>query len=784
MSQAIGRRELLLRGLFAALALIVPALVAYDVYFQLRAPGLDFTLDIHTGRVLAVPQDSVGNYAGLMPGDVIQTVSGRPYVSWRDLPIGNHMVEVERGGQVIALELPVLSAAKVNLPSLLSAVVAALVFWGAGVLVLTRRFRQWEVRLAFLLTQTIAVIVLFPLAHPPPALVPVWGIHLSNTALYLAPPLLLHFYLTYPVTLGAARRRRWFLAALYGIAVISALARWLGARWAHWGAALAAAEIVAAIGVLVFIYLRRAAASDRRRLRLVVLGALAGAGPPLAFYALPLMVGAAPLIPEWATALFLILAPLAYLYAIARHNLFGIDRLLNRAVVYALLSAGILLLYLGPLVLVYRLSPGDLLAQLFLAAGLTLLVGLSFDWTRTRVQRWVDLLWYGGWYDYPGVVETVSHILARTLDRKQLTAVLTRQVPALMQLRGAHLQIANPTQLATTPIYQSTNLQYPLSFQNQTRGLWIIGPRRDGDDFSAADRRILTTVAREAEIALGNVLLVETLRGQLDEIRASRESLAQTQRQLLRSREEERARLARDLHDGPIQALVGLNMQLGLLLAGDRGQEAGSRSQETGSRGQEAESRGQEAGGGNETGSDALTAMRWEVRDLIAELRQVCAELRPPMLDTFGLGAALVALAEEWSAGCGVATQLDLPPDASLRSLPGEVAVNLYRVMQEVLANVARHAAAGVVAIQAAWEGSHLHLTVQDDGRGFVVPAALHDLASQGHFGLAGMQERVELIGGTLAVESAAGQGTTVRVAWDSANQRMANGEWRMTSIR
>ena len=763
MSQAIGWREPLLRALFSALALIVPALVAYDVYFQLRAPGLDFALNIHTGRVLEVPQDSLGNYAGLLPGDVIQTVNGQPYVSWRDLAVGNQMAEVERGGQLLTLELPVLPAAKVNLPSLLSAAIAALIFWGAGVLLLTRRFRQWEVRLAFLLAQTIAVSVLFPLAHPPPALVPVWGIRLSNTALYLAPPLLLHFYLTYPVRLGAASRRRRLLAALYGIAFASALAHWLGLSWMHWGAALAIAEIVAAFGVLVFIYARRATPGDRRRLRLVVLGTLVGGGPPLVFYALPLMAGAAPLMPEWATALFLILAPLAYLYAIARHNLFGIDRLLNRAVVYALLSAGILLLYLGPLVLVYRLSPGDLLAQLFLAAGLTLLIGLSFDWTRTRVQRWVDLLWYGGWYDYPGVVETVSDTLARTLDREQLTAVLTEQVPALMQLDGAQVQIADPTQLPTPPIYQSTDLQYPLSFQNQSRGLWTVGPRRDGEELTAIDQRILRTLARQAETALGNVLLVELLRRQLDEIRA-------TQRQLLRSREEERARLARDLHDGPIQALVALNLQLGLLLPGVRGQGSGGR-------GQEAKGRGQEAGSRSETSSmaltDALTAMRGEVRGLLADLRQVCAELRPPMLDALGLGAALRALADEWSDQSGVAVQLDLPSDSAM-SLPGEVSVNLYRVVQEALANVARHAAAQRVTIRLAWEDSRLVLAIQDDGQGFDVPPAFHDLATQGHFGLVGMQERVELISGEWAVESAPGRGTRVRVVWEG-QQRIGN---------
>jgi signal transduction histidine kinase len=89
-------------------------------------------------------------------------------------------------------------------------------------------------------------------------------------------------------------------------------------------------------------------------------------------------------------------------------------------------------------------------------------------------------------------------------------------------------------------------------------------------------------------------------------------------------------------------------------------------------------------------------------------------------------------------------------------------------VVQEALANVARHAAARSVTIRLVWDDSRLVLTVQDDGRGFVVPAALHDLTAQGHFGLMGMQERANLIGGTWTVESAPGQGTTVRVEWQA----------------
>ncbi|MBM4461464.1 MAG: histidine kinase, partial [Chloroflexi bacterium] len=149
-----------------------------------------------------------------------------------------------------------------------------------------------------------------------------------------------------------------------------------------------------------------------------------------------------------------------------------------------------------------------------------------------------------------------------------------------------------------------------------------------------------------------------------------------------------------------------------------------------------------------------------------------CAELRPPMLDTLGLGAALRALAEEWSGEYGIATRLDLPADAELRLLPGEATVNLYRVVQEALTNVARHAGASTVSIRLAWEGARLVLTIADNGRGFSVPAVLHDLTAHGHFGLAGMAERVALIGGAMAVTSAPGQGTTIRVECEATEAK------------
>ncbi len=624
--------------------------------------------------------------------------------------------------------------------SLLNAVVVALTFWGTGTLVLWRRFWQMEARLFFLMTQSISMGLLLFLAYSQSEIYPVWMSVLKSASFHVAGAILVHFYLTFPTRLGTSRQRRSIMAALYGLMPIALALRLTatstGIQFAFLFNTL---EIIAAVVILSYAYLRPATPDGRRRIRLVVFGNMTAFIPSFFLYLLPMIAGATHWMPDWMVGPFIIIAPLSYLYAMIRHNLFGIDRLLNRTLVYALLSIGILLLYAGPLLLIYHFLPDDLPAQLIVITVLTLLVGLSFDWTRTRVQHGVDRLFYGGWYDYPGVVETISDALAQCVDREQLTVVLTQQVPALMQLATGQLWIGEAVNESPAKI-RLPQIQIPLSFQGKIRGQWTIGSRRDDEDFTTADRRILNTLARQAETALSNVLLVETLRRQLDELQVSRETLAQAQRRLLRSREEERARLARDLHDGPLQVLVGLNLQTGLLLA--------------------------QWGASDSPVTIALKEIRGEVQELLTDLRQVCAELRPPMLDTLGLGAALRALAEDWSAQSGVAVHIDLPADAALRSLPGDVAMNLYRVVQEALSNIARHAAAQHVTLAVCDGQQSITLQLQDDGCGFTLPRSSRELIAQGHYGLVGMQERVDLIDGQLQLETAPGRGTSLHVTW------------------
>ncbi|MCP4538242.1 MAG: hypothetical protein GY832_13970 [Chloroflexi bacterium] len=687
--------------------------------------------------------------AGVQPGDIILDVDNIPFSSKRFALHVEQTVTlgVERGGQRLELNAPLVPLAKAAPLFLISSVAPALVYWAASTLLLWRRFGQGEVQLLFVLAQTIAIAMLFP---PPPFLPwcyrAFWASSLSAACFFLAPSLLLHFHITFPVTLGSSRQRHQFLGVLYGL-TLPAAASWLAYTvlentllW-QLSTLYAALELIIVIVILIYVYFYRATPDGRRRLRVLIPSITLAVGPFAFIYAQAASFRGLDTTLDWMVRLTLLIAPLGYTYAVLRHNLFGIDRVLNRALVYILLSVGILILYLGPFLLIHRLLPSNPRAQILVVAGLTMMIGLAFDWSRTRIQRLVDRLFYGGWYDYPGVVETISDALARSLDREQLTEVLTLQVPKLMQLHHGHLWIGGPDETLPHKAPEPSQ-SFSFTLKGQEHAIWTVGPRHDEEDFSSTDQRILETLAHQAEIALSNVLLVETLRRQLDEIRASRETLAQAQHQLLRSREEEQSRLARDLHDGPIQTLVGLNMQLSLLLAflGDERIPA----------------------------DKALSTMRTAVRALLSELRQVCAELRPPMLDTLGLGAALHALAEEWSAQSNVPVALDLPPNAALRPLPGDVSVNLYRVVQEALSNVTRHAGARRVTICLSWDASHLSLSIQDDGRGFAVPDAFHDLTSQGHFGLVGMQERIDLIDGTWMIKSAPGQGTTVRVVWQT----------------
>jgi len=710
------------------------------------------------GRVTAGATAEVG---GLREGDVVRTVNGIPFESYDVAPRSKLVgpgeqasFVVHRDGSLLALRVRFVPLAEAALPTLVSSLIVGLVFWSSSTILLYRRSYRPDVRLLFCLAQVIAVAV-----HLPPLGYLNW-IHVSQfpvlvsiLAVSLTAPVLLHYHVTYPVPLGTRTQRRWGLAAAYGAVVLADVVYVAAAlQWLVDPVVVAplvvgwfVLELLVSVVAGCYMYLWRADADQRRRLRVVVASVTLAFIGSAFLYWLPAAMKGVSLAPEWAVRPLLLLPLLGYAIATVRHGLFSIDRLLNRALVYAVLSVAVFGLYLGPLLVVDRLLGSSPVVRTSVVASMALIVGLSFDWARSNVQRWVDRLFYGGWYDYPAVVGSVSDALTGSLTRRQLMSVLTEQVPNQMHLRSAQLSLDAEDGLPRSEVRLGVR-RFPLRFRGEMRGLWTVGPRKDGDPLSAGDERILETLARQAEIALSNVLLVEALERRLEEIEASREQLARARRRLLRSREEERGRLARELHDGPIQALVGLKLEIGLLLdAVDEGPRATA---------------------------DELTRLRRDVQNLLADVRQVCVELRPPILDTLGLAAAIRALGDEWSAQTGTRVTYALPSDPVFRSLDEHVAVNLYRIVQEGLSNVARHAAASEVHVCLRAEQGGVFLEIKDDGCGFTVPDDFDRLVEDGHFGLAGVGERVDLIGGSWAISAKLGGGTALRVTWRKRSTR------------
>lgn len=569
---------------------------------------------------------------------------------------------------------------------------------------------------------------------------PAWMEMIFPACVLLSLSLLFHFSLTDPVLFG--RPPRLWLAVPHSLVVFAGLAVVLfeGQVWRGLALGGGVGLTLAAFGAGWAAYFKAASPRQRQQLRLRAAGALLAALPVIFGWALPQFWGLyEPWFPAWLAGVFLLLLPAGIFLSLSLRRLYGLDRFLIDAGVTLLVILIVVSAGWGLYMWMASVLPSDRAVMALFSALMVLILGWGVQplWQglRTLAGRRI----YGRHGPEARWMADASRALAGCLSRRELNQVLTRDIPGMLGLSGAQLWFGEaafaPTRKADIP-----QLTFELQFQAKVRAIWSLYPCQDGRPFSASDRRRLGILAEQAEVALRNVLLVETLRRQLDEIRAGQSLLAEAQHQLLRSRDNERSRLARDLHDGPVQTLVALNLALGLLDVGK--------------------------GADLEKLSADLGSMRGEVKALIGELRQVCAQLRPPLLDTLGLGPALQSLAEEWSAETGVGVTVEIHVGAEdLCRLPDEAMVNLYRIVQEGLHNIGKHARASHVRIALNCQDGGLVLKVADDGAGFAVPDTLRGLTQGGHFGLVGMRERVNLIGGKWSLQSHPGKGTMIEVS-------------------
>ncbi len=280
----------------------------------------------------------------------------------------------------------------------------------------------------------------------------------------------------------------------------------------------------------------------------------------------------------------------------------------------------------------------------------------------------------------------------------------------------------------------------PIGRGGRRYGNLYLTEKHDGSSFSAEDEALVMALAAFAASAIESAELVNSERARADAVarqvvaeeceRARRELLAA----VIAAQESERARVSRDLHDDIGQALTSVLLGLRLIEGSDELDTAD---------GAERPRR--------------VDELRQLVADALRRTRRLAFDLRPTVLDDLGLAPALSRLVADVAERTGLVVDVVVDSVPEQGDLAPEVATVVYRVVQEALTNVVRHAKASTASVAVTAFSGRLRALIEDDGMGFD-PAEPPD----GHLGLQGMKERAELVGGTIRVVSAPASGTTV----------------------
>ena len=356
---------------------------------------------------------------------------------------------------------------------------------------------------------------------------------------------------------------------------------------------------------------------------------------------------------------------------------------------------------------------------------------------QTGIPPWADL----PVPEHPGVADALRHESGTTY----LTVDGEEQVVAFSPIApvGWALVIVEPWRAVTDPLLRTTELA-PLILIPvlviALVGLWF-GVRQVVQPLQSLEKKATELGWGDFEAIaepVGGINEIQRLQAELvhmaHKVQLAQQSLRGYLGAVTTGQEEERRRLARELHDDTIQSLIALNQQI--QLAQMTAQDDDNR--------------------------ERLMLMQQMAEQTVADLRRLTRDLRPIYLEDLGLVPALDMMARDMGKA------LDLPilfqTEGTSQRLPPNTELALYRIAQEGLSNVARHAQATQALISLTFDAEGVCLNIRDDGKGFDVPDSPAEMAPAGHYGLLGIQERAEAIGARLRIHSEAGAGTQLAV--------------------
>jgi signal transduction histidine kinase len=384
------------------------------------------------------------------------------------------------------------------------------------------------------------------------------------------------------------------------------------------------------------------------------------------------------------------------------------DTLIRRTMVYGTLTAivagGTVFLVLLPALLYYELGPVYLLAVVCAWS----ILGLRLQ---QAVQRAVNRMLYGQREEPAAVLNELGNRLELGSPETVLGAIVETVATAL-KLPGVGIRTTDGATLAETGAMALPPVSLVIMHQGEAQGELLASPRARDEGLDEHDMEVLRLVARQAGPTVRSVQLTQELR--------------RSRQEILSGREEERRRIRRDLHDGLGPALAAIAMQVDTARAIVDDEPEAAR--------------------------ELLVAVTRQAEDVVAEVRRLVYDLRPPALDQLGLVGAIEQLARQASSPAfraQVSAPETLPPLTAARE------VALYRIVAEALTNAARHSGGSACTVSLAVADGQFSVTIQDNGHG-IAPGVARGI------GLRSMEDRASEVGGRLSVEPAAERGTQV----------------------
>lgn len=756
-------------GWTVSLAVQKPSIGAYWV----SQSGIVYGID--------VGHPSAGNF---QVGDRIVNVDGFPPADLYKLSNQNGQtihILVNRDGEDHEINVQVRPSSIVAISGRLPPFFVSLAFWLAGGYVLAFSRSRRQAILFFMMSQC-AVIALT--CGNVSAYSPEWvKIGFFCGFLWLG-VLAVHLHLVFPSRVELKRPTQigyglvlatalissgYILEKVYGQELLSTSIMWFAAIL------LFGLDMVLVVWALFRSYRNSRTALERNQAGIIALSAVIGIFPVVTIILIPQLIMGYPLVSIDLAFLALLTLPIGYGFAIYRYRLIGVKETINRSLAFVLIG----LILTGFYSLLYTfstklISPTITQSPIWGLVTTVFLAGLTTRMYGALTQFMNNIL-YGGWYDFRMVVNQTKNSLATAdLSRETIGVTLCQVIGQSMRLETVSLLLPDglrskfayhrPVEVdllpadkcealmtAITAIEESGGglITWNANFTKMYRqiendhaiqpkllapmcgkdgallGVFFIGEKRDGEPFNDSDIDILKVVLHQAQFSLENVKLIQ-------EVQARSDKITHLHRKLLQARDEERKHIARDLHDQVIQSLAGANYQM-------------------------ADVRVKLNGAQDET----LIKVQKEVRESIGVLRQICEDLRPPLLDVADFFDALRTRIAEIEEASDFIVRVSIDGNEQ-QELDDDVKMCVYRLVQESLINIQKHARADHAEVWVEVTSELVTVMVTDNGVGFAVPEDLENLVPDKHFGLIGIKEMVDAVNGSLTIRSSPRQGCEI----------------------